>query len=124
MPFWLCAGSILLLVHHAAADLSYEELYATKLRKHAADEIVDEPLLKLGVGSCQKVDLDLKRVYDTIVRYDPDMFLFTGDVVYAGMSGDVFAKRAQLTGAVNLTVSRLSTISSRRQVLISNFPGQ
>ncbi|KAK1940238.1 putative membrane protein [Babesia divergens] len=83
VPYWLCAGSLLLLVQHAAADLSYEEFYATKLRKQAADEIVDEPLLKLGIGSCQKVDLDLKRVYDSIVRYDPDMFLFTGDVVYA-----------------------------------------
>ncbi|GBE61236.1 ankyrin repeat containing protein [Babesia ovata] len=73
----------LFLAQVVASLTQYEERYGSQLRSLPADEIVEEPLNKFAFGSCQKIELNPKRIYDSITRYNPDMFLYTGDIVYA-----------------------------------------
>nr|BAN66232.1 membrane protein, putative [Babesia bovis] len=73
--------AILPRIIYALTD--YERHYSTKLVSLPADEVVNEPLNKLGFGSCQKLELHPQKIWNSIVRYKPDMFLFTGDIVYA-----------------------------------------
>ncbi|UVC54329.1 ankyrin repeat containing protein [Theileria orientalis] len=66
----------------ALTQSQYESKYQTKLEKREADEVIDQPLRRLGFGSCQRRYPVLKKMYDTILNYNPDLFLFTGDNFY------------------------------------------
>ncbi|GIX64005.1 alkaline phosphatase, putative [Babesia caballi] len=75
----LCAA----LASPSVSVTPYEERYGARFQRLPADEIVAEPLEKLAFGSCQKLENDPSVIYASIMRYKPDMFLFTGDIIYA-----------------------------------------
>uniref|UniRef100_A0A3B0MSA0 PhoD-like phosphatase, putative n=1 Tax=Theileria annulata TaxID=5874 RepID=A0A3B0MSA0_THEAN len=64
----------------------YEQKYNTKLEKLKPDEVINEPLKKFAYGSCQRTYPQLKDIYNTIFKYDPDIFFFTGDNFYTEMN--------------------------------------
>ncbi|BAM41410.1 ankyrin repeat containing protein [Theileria orientalis strain Shintoku] len=70
----------------ALTQSQYESKYQTKLERREADEVVDQPLRRLAFGSCQRRYPVLKKMYDTIINYNPDLFLFTGDNFYTEKS--------------------------------------
>ncbi|ORM41091.1 26S proteasome non-ATPase regulatory subunit 10 [Babesia sp. Xinjiang] len=84
MAFYLFGVFLSVLMARAALALTaYEKEYRTQLRSLPPDEIVEETLSKLAFGSCQKLDLNPSHIFNSIKRYAPDMFLYTGDIVYA-----------------------------------------
>ncbi|GFE55841.1 ankyrin repeat containing protein, putative [Babesia ovis] len=64
------------------AVLDYESRYNTRLTPLPADESYDEPLRRLAFGSCQKLHFGDNRVFQSIIDTNPDLFLYTGDIVY------------------------------------------
>ncbi|KAK1443077.1 calcineurin-like metallo-phosphoesterase superfamily like protein [Babesia gibsoni] len=72
-----------LLCHLVYARTSYEKQYGVTFTSIVADEVIDQPLERLAFGSCQKIENNPKTIFDSIVRYNPDLFVYTGDIVYA-----------------------------------------
>ncbi|CDR95597.1 membrane protein, putative [Babesia bigemina] len=60
----------------------YEARYGTQLAPSPPDEEYAEPLGRLAFGSCQQFDLGDNRIFPAISRARPDLFLYTGDIVY------------------------------------------
>ncbi|GIX64004.1 uncharacterized protein BcabD6B2_34390 [Babesia caballi] len=60
----------------------YEAQYDTTLVPLVPDETYRERLSRLAFGSCQDFDFGDNRIFPVINSTDPDLFLYTGDIIY------------------------------------------
>ncbi|KAG6440192.1 PhoD-like phosphatase family protein [Babesia bovis T2Bo] len=79
LPLYLLQAAIC-CADRAVPD--YEARYGTQLVPLKADEHYNEKLSRLAFGSCQKLHLGNNGIFQRIIDSNPDLFLYTGDIVY------------------------------------------